>query len=502
MATPSASNPGPRLSAHPWRSLLIILAIQGSLLYFVGFVLQALLKRPFDLSDPKALTVVLAFTFSEILGYLIAPYFLRVPYGRRTFGKYLDDIRLTRFRPFVRLLVLTVSCLLVLILCQGGGSIVYRLVQGQPLTAEFLARVFNFARVLPPQSMLLFAFFYTMLEEVVFRGVLLRMLLKKHPVRRAILYSALAFGLARSTGRLCRTAFDRDAGAGRLGGSLRRVLCLSCHSSRQLDPGHAHPLADQRVPGAADILLVSGVGRDPGPFRDRLRLRSRHRPSHPLGPLFFEEISPWPGTGHPFLRGSMKNSVRSVLLALFISTVLSGAQDLGELKALLLNRTDENHKAVGIVVGLVDASGERYLATGAAVPGAKAGPDADTVFEIGSITKVFTSLVLADMVARGEVKLDDPVAEFLPATVKVPERDGKRITLRDLSNQVSGLPRMPDNLKPADGADPYVDYGPDRLYEFLAKVRTRAGRRREIRILQSRRRPAGPRPGPQGRDGL
>jgi membrane protease YdiL (CAAX protease family) len=175
---------------------LIILAIQGSLLYFVGFVLQALLKRPFDLSDPKALTVVLAFTFSEILGYLIAPYFLRVPYGRRTFGKYLDDIRLTRFRPFVRLLVLTVSCLLVLILCQGGGSIVYRLVQGQPLTAEFLARVFNFARVLPPQSMLLFAFFYTMLEEVVFRGVLLRMLLKKHPVRRAILYSALAFGLA------------------------------------------------------------------------------------------------------------------------------------------------------------------------------------------------------------------------------------------------------------------------------------------------------------------
>jgi CubicO group peptidase (beta-lactamase class C family) len=160
---------------------------------------------------------------------------------------------------------------------------------------------------------------------------------------------------------------------------------------------------------------------------------------------------------------------------LFISTVLSGAQDLGELKALLLNRTDENHKAVGIVVGLVDASGERYLATGAAVPGAKAGPDADTVFEIGSITKVFTSLVLADMVARGEVKLDDPVAEFLPPTVKVPERDGKKITLRDLSHQVSGLPRMPGNLKPADGTDPYVDYGPDRLYEFLAKVELARG---------------------------
>jgi CubicO group peptidase (beta-lactamase class C family) len=67
------------------------------------------------------------------------------------------------------------------------------------------------------------------------------------------------------------------------------------------------------------------------------------------------------------------------------------------------------------------------------------------------------------------------VAKFLPASVKRPERDGKKITLIDLSNQVSGLPRMPDNFKPADGADPYVDYGPDRLYEFLSRYQlTRA----------------------------
>ena len=171
----------------------------------------------------------------------------------------------------------------------------------------------------------------------------------------------------------------------------------------------------------------------------------------------------------------MKRSVRSVLIALFISTVLSGAQDLGGLKALLLNRTDENHKAVGIVVGLVDATGERFLAAGATAPGGSVAPDADTVFEIGSITKVFTSLVLADMVVRGEVKLDDPVAKFLPSTVKVPERDGKKITLLDLSNQVSGLPRMPDNFKPADMGDPYIDYSPAQMYEFLAKVQLARG---------------------------
>ena len=196
MATVSITGPESRLSAHPWRTLLIILGIQGGLLYLLGYVLQAVLKKPFDMGDPEALTVVLAFTLSEILAYLIAPYFLRVPYRRRTFKEYLDDIRLTRFRPFFKLLLLTVSCLLVLILCQGGGSIVYRLTQGQPVTAGFLTGVFNLVQVLPPQSLLLFAFFYTMFEEVVFRGVLLRMLLKKHPVRRAILYSALAFGLA------------------------------------------------------------------------------------------------------------------------------------------------------------------------------------------------------------------------------------------------------------------------------------------------------------------
>ncbi len=166
----------------------------------------------------------------------------------------------------------------------------------------------------------------------------------------------------------------------------------------------------------------------------------------------------------------MKRLRSGVIGSLVIATVLSAAQDLGELKGLLLNRTDENRKAVGIVVGLVDATGERFLAAGATAPGGKAVPDADTVFEIGSITKVFTSLVLADMVERGEVKLDDPVAKFLPASVKLPERDGRQITLLDLSNQVSGLPRMPDNFKPADMGDPYADYGPAQMYEFLAKV--------------------------------
>ena len=100
--------------------------------------------------------------------------------------------------------------------------------------------------------------------------------------------------------------------------------------------------------------------------------------------------------------------------------------------------------------------------------------DGNTVFEIGSVTKVFTTAILADMVQRGEVKLDDPISKFLPATVHVPSRGGKQITLLDLATQSSGLPRLPTNLKPANMANPYADYSVQQLYDFLSATSCRA----------------------------
>jgi CubicO group peptidase (beta-lactamase class C family) len=167
-------------------------------------------------------------------------------------------------------------------------------------------------------------------------------------------------------------------------------------------------------------------------------------------------------------QGEMKTIRKGMIGLILAAAAMLSSQDAAELRTLLVNRTDENHKAIGIIVGLVDAAGQEVIARGTTAPRGTIVPDADTVFEIGSITKVFTSLVLADMVERGEVKLDDPVAKFLPPAVKMPRRNGREITLLDLSNQVSGLPRLPDNLKPADPADPYADYGPARLYAFLS----------------------------------
>jgi len=128
----------------------------------------------------------------------------------------------------------------------------------------------------------------------------------------------------------------------------------------------------------------------------------------------------------------------------------------------------------GIAVGIVDRNGvRRTLAYG---PNAGVAPfDDRTVFEIGSITKTFTTAILADMVRKGEVSLDDPVAKFLPPGTVVPSRDGKQITLIDLATQTSGLPRMPANFTPKNAANPYADYTPAQMYDFLKSYQLTRG---------------------------
>ena len=139
-----------------------------------------------------------------------------------------------------------------------------------------------------------------------------------------------------------------------------------------------------------------------------------------------------------------------------------------EIRKILVERIDSFHQGVGIVVGVVEPKGRRVVAYGSLDKGDPRPLNGDTIFEIGSATKVFTSLLLADMVQRGEVALADPVAKYLPAEAKVPERGGRAITLVDLSTHTSGLPRMPSNFRPKDPANPYADYTVDQLYQFLS----------------------------------
>src|ERR1700678_2829780 len=141
----------------------------------------------------------------------------------------------------------------------------------------------------------------------------------------------------------------------------------------------------------------------------------------------------------------------------------------GEIREILVSRIDRQKQAAGIVVGIVEPSGRRVVAYGNLGKGDPRTVDGDTIFEIGSISKVFTSLLLADMVNRKEVTLDDPAAKYLPENVTMPERSGKSITLLDLSTHSSGLPRVPDNLNPKDPTNPYADYTVDDLCRFLSR---------------------------------
>src|SRR5215472_2983980 len=138
------------------------------------------------------------------------------------------------------------------------------------------------------------------------------------------------------------------------------------------------------------------------------------------------------------------------------------------IREILVKRVDRQKQAVGIVVGVIEPDGRRVVAHGNLAKGDPRTVDADTIFEIGSISKVFTSLVLADMVNRKEVALDDPASKYLPENVKMPERSGKSITLLDLSTHTSGLPPLPGNFQSKDPRDLYSNYSVDDLYQFLS----------------------------------
>lgn len=144
-----------------------------------------------------------------------------------------------------------------------------------------------------------------------------------------------------------------------------------------------------------------------------------------------------------------------------------------EIRRILTERIDVQKQGVGIVVGIIDPHGRRIVAYGALEKGDTRPLDGDTIFEIGSITKVFTALLAADMAQRGELKLDDPIQKYLPPVVRIPERGGKQITLIDLATHTSGLPRMPENFRPKDPSRPYVDYTVDALYSFLSSYELR-----------------------------
>lgn len=121
-----------------------------------------------------------------------------------------------------------------------------------------------------------------------------------------------------------------------------------------------------------------------------------------------------------------------------------------KIKALIDERVDKNKTNAAMVIGFVDPNGTQFYGHGKISNTSNAtAVDKDTVFSIGSITKVFTTILLADMVNKGLVNLDDPIEMYLPPNVTVPQYNGHKITIEDLATHTSGLPEFPDNFCPS-----------------------------------------------------
>jgi CubicO group peptidase (beta-lactamase class C family) len=143
---------------------------------------------------------------------------------------------------------------------------------------------------------------------------------------------------------------------------------------------------------------------------------------------------------------------------------------------LLAERAMRSGRRIGLVVGCLHGGEQRVVGYGRLRRDAQGPADGGTIFEIGSVTKVFTGLLLADLAEDGTVGLDDPLASYLPAWVRVPTFKGHQVTLGDLASHAAGLPRDPRGTLGrwlGDRRNPYASLSAEELYAGLARTRLR-----------------------------
>jgi len=129
------------------------------------------------------------------------------------------------------------------------------------------------------------------------------------------------------------------------------------------------------------------------------------------------------------------------------------------------------HRVQSMTIGVIKGEKRYTFAFGQLSATDKRKPDDATLYEIGSVSKTITALLLADEVVHKRVSLSTPVADLLPKHVKVPAGKTRGITLLDLATHHSGLARLPRNFSPADKLDPYADYTMKKMYSFLGEAK-------------------------------
>jgi len=183
---------GFQLAQHPWLSLLIV-TVAIVLAQVFSFVLAVgLFRRPRD-APMTQFSASLAAHIAVL--FVLVPFVLGLPSGTHSFSAYLDAIRLSQVRPFIWLLLLGVSCYLILALCQACGVLVYRALEGKPITRPFIRDVFDLSIDLPPKSWSSLVSIPSAFEEVAFRGVILTLFLSEYSELFSVAVAAISFGV-------------------------------------------------------------------------------------------------------------------------------------------------------------------------------------------------------------------------------------------------------------------------------------------------------------------
>ena len=161
---------------------------------------------------------------------------------------------------------------------------------------------------------------------------------------------------------------------------------------------------------------------------------------------------------------------RTFKILFFLGTLITACQAQSRISEEVRNniktRVDDGTNP-GIVVGVIDTDGTHFFSYGVKSLKDQSAVDENSVFEIGSITKTFTGIILADMALKKKLNLEDPLQKYLPEGVNAPTLNGQHITLKHLANHTSSLPRIPSNFKPVNMLNPYANYSEENLYEFL-----------------------------------
>ena len=156
-----------------------------------------------------------------------------------------------------------------------------------------------------------------------------------------------------------------------------------------------------------------------------------------------------------------------ITFLLTATNIVSAQIPIDSIKTVIKQEVADK-RSKSIIVGIIDANGRQIFAAGVKSDSDSTLPDGNTIYEIGSITKVFTSLLLADMSLKHQLNLNDPISKGLPKNVKTPVRNGKEISLLSLATHRSGMPRFPYNVDPKNLDQPYIDYTVNKLYEYVS----------------------------------